>query len=79
MQECCKRAFLRGAFLASGSISDPEKFYHFEIVCATEKKAVQLQEIIKHFRIDAKIVERKRHFVVYIKEGSGRGMPTIRV
>ena len=71
MQECCKRAFLRGAFLASGSISDPEKFYHFEIVCATEKKAVQLQEIIKHFRIDAKIVERKRHFVVYIKEGSG--------
>ena len=36
---CCRRAFLRGAFLASGSISDPEKFYHFEIVCATEPKA----------------------------------------
>ena len=30
---CCKRAFLRGAFLASGSISDPQKSYHFEIVC----------------------------------------------
>lgn len=71
MQECCKRAFLRGAFLASGSISDPEKFYHFEIVCATEKKAKQLQQIIKCFEIDAKIVERKRHFVVYIKEGTG--------
>lgn len=71
MKECCKRAFIRGAFLASGSISDPEKFYHFEIVCATESKAEQLQKIIKIFEIDAKIVERKKHFVVYIKEGSG--------
>lgn len=71
MQECCKRAFIRGAFLTTGSISDPEKFYHFEIVCATEAKAEQLQKIIKFFEIDAKIVERKKHFVVYIKEGSG--------
>lgn len=69
-KECCKRAFIRGAFLASGSMSDPEKFYHYEIVCANEKKAVQLQNIIKYFEIDAKIVERKKHFVVYIKEGS---------
>ncbi len=71
MQECCKRAFIRGAFLSAGSISDPEKFYHFEIVCATMEKAVQLQEMINYFKIDAKIVERKRHYVVYIKEGSG--------
>ena len=42
---CCRRAFLRGAFLASGSISDPEKFYHFEIVCATEPKARQIQSL----------------------------------
>ena len=35
-QNCCKRAFIRGAFLASGSISDPEKGYHFEIVCQDE-------------------------------------------
>ena len=69
--DCCRRAFIRGAFLAAGSISDPEKFYHFEIVCATEAKAEQLQKIIKFFEIDAKIVERKKHFVVYIKEGSG--------
>ena len=38
-QNCCKRAFVRGAFLASGSISDPEKGYHFEIVCQDEVKA----------------------------------------
>lgn len=70
-KECCKRAFIRGAFLASGSISDPEKFYHFEIVCTTEDKAVQLKNIIQYFNIEAKIVERKKHFVVYIKEGAG--------
>ena len=35
---CCRRAFIRGAFLAAGSISAPEKFYHFEIVCPTEPK-----------------------------------------
>ena len=67
---CCRRAFLRGAFLASGSISDPEKFYHFEIVCATDAKARQIQSIMATFDIDAKIVIRKRFYVVYIKEGS---------
>ena len=67
---CCRRAFLRGAFLASGSISDPEKFYHFEIVCATESKARQIQSIMATFDIEAKIVMRKRYYVAYIKEGS---------
>ena len=42
---------MRGAFLASGSISDPEKFYHFEIVCATEPKARQIQSIMATFDI----------------------------
>ncbi len=67
---CCRRAFIRGAFLASGSISDPEKFYHFEIVCATMPKAEQLRDLIATFDIEAKIVLRKKYFVVYIKEGS---------
>ena len=67
---CCRRAFLRGAFLASGSISDPEKFYHFEITCASMGKAKQLQGLMASFMIDARIVLRKRYFVVYVKEGS---------
>ena len=41
-QNCCRRAFIRGAFLAAGSVSAPEKSYHFEIVCASQKKAEQL-------------------------------------
>ena len=69
-QTCCRRAFIRGAFLASGSMSDPQKNYHFEIVCKTQPQAVQLQEIMKGFAVDAKIVERKKHYVVYLKEGA---------
>lgn len=67
---CCKRAFIRGAFLTSGSISDPKKSYHFEIAVASEGKATQLREIINSFDIDAKIVIRKKYYVVYVKEGS---------
>ena len=67
---CCRRAFIRGAFLASGSISDPEKFYHFEIACVAEPKAEQLRELIATFDIEAKLVRRKKYYVVYIKEGS---------
>ncbi|OUP49511.1 DNA-binding protein WhiA [Lachnoclostridium sp. An181] len=67
---CCKRAFLRGAFLAGGSMSDPHKAYHLEIVCASEKKAEQIQQIMKSFEMDAKIVKRKKVYVVYLKEGT---------
>ena len=69
-QNCCKRAFIRGAFLASGSISDPEKGYHFEIVCPDVRRAEQLQTIIRGFSVDAKIVQRKKSHVVYVKEGA---------
>lgn len=69
-QTCCKRTFIRGAFLASGSISDPKKFYHFEIVCDSICKAEQLRDIVNSFEVDAKIIQRKKYFVVYIKEGT---------
>lgn len=67
---CCKRAFLRGAFLASGSISDPQKSYHFEIVCQEESQAQLLQELYRTFELDAKIVQRKKYYIVYMKEGA---------
>ncbi len=59
-----------GELSTSGSISDPQKGYHFEIVCPDEEKAQQLQEIIRSFHIDAKIVLRKKSYVVYVKEGA---------
>lgn len=69
-QSCCKRAFIKGAFLVAGSMSDPEKSYHFEIVCASKEKANQLQNIMNSFDVDAKVILRKRSYVVYLKEGS---------
>ena len=67
---CCRRCFLRGAFLVSGSVSDPRKSYHFEIVCNFAEKAGQLKELMKEFELDAKTVTRKGHEVVYLKEGA---------
>ena len=67
---CCKRAYIRGAFQAAGSMSDPEKNYHFEVVSTDEQTAEQLKEVLNFFDLDAKIVLRKKYYVVYMKEGS---------
>ena len=67
---CCKRAFIRGAFMASGSMTDPNKAYHFEIVCRTPEQAERLQELMREFETEPKIIERKNYYVVYLKEGS---------
>lgn len=67
---CCKRAYLRGAFLAAGSISNPEKSYHIEIVCANRKRANQIKMLINGFHLDSKVILRKNSYVVYLKEGS---------
>lgn len=70
MGECCKKAFIRGAFLCAGSVTNPEKSYHLEFVCPLEEWAKQIQEILRIFTIEAKIIVRKNHFIVYIKESS---------
>ena len=68
-RECCRRSFLRGAFLAAGSVSAPEKYYHYEIVCPDTQAAAKVQEVLKGFGLDAKVVSRKHSQVVYLKEG----------
>lgn len=65
-----KRGIIREAFLQSGSISDPEKFYHLEIVFLDLQEAEKIKGMMEDFGLDGKIVERKGHFVVYLKEGS---------
>ena len=69
-QYCCRRAYMRGAFLCIGSMSDPMKGYHLELVCNNRYQAEQIQEVLILFGLDAKIIARKKYFVVYIKEGS---------
>lgn len=66
---CCKRAYLRGAFLCVGSIVDPEKSNHLEFVCSDEETADVLKECMAEFDILAKTVRRKKYFVVYLKDG----------
>ena len=66
---CCKRAFIRGSFIATGSLCNPEKNYHLEFVENSLEFAENLKELINSFSVDSKVVKRKKHFVVYIKEG----------
>ena len=68
-QDCCKRAFLRGMFIACGSISDPNKDYHLEIIADDDNRAAIAVNILASFDIDAKIVHRKKYSVVYLKDG----------
>ena len=67
---CCKRAYIRGSFIASGSMTEPSKAYHLEIVCSTEMRAVFVRDMINSFGLESKIVQRKKTFVVYLKDGS---------
>lgn len=69
-QDCCRRAFLKGAFMTSGSISDPNKGYHLEIVCNNDIRALFIKKLIREFDIEGRIVRRKRYRVVYVKDGA---------
>ena len=66
---CCRRAYIRGAFLGGGSISNPEKTYHLEFVTNSEEHGRDLSKIINSFNLNSKIIIRKENHVVYIKEG----------
>lgn len=69
-RSCCKRAYIRGAFIAAGSLTDPEKGYHFEIVCEAVKQAALIMNIIGDFGLEPKLIQRKKYYVVYLKDGS---------
>ena len=56
--------------MASGSMSHPEKSYHIEFVCAARVQAEQIREMMHSFDLEAKVILRKKSYVVYIKEGS---------
>lgn len=68
-KDCCARAFLRGAFLAAGTVSDPAKSYHLEITCPGEREAMLLLTLMERCGMEPKEMVRKGTQVVYIKEG----------
>ncbi len=65
-EECA--AFLRGAFLACGSINDPSTAgYHLEFTSSTKKEGLYLASLLKKFNISAKVLKRNNHYMTYIK------------
>lgn len=63
-----KRAYIRGAFLGGGSVSDPEKAYHMEFVTVDEELSLYITELLNSYDFNAKVVTRKNSYVVYVKE-----------
>lgn len=66
---CCRKAFLRGAFMASGSVSKPQSDYHLELTCESENFAKNIIKTMKYFNLTAKLTDRKEEQVIYLKEG----------
>ena len=70
-KRCCRKAALRGVFLASGSVSDPARGsgYHMEMVFDSEEKAKDVAKLINSFGLKAKIAKRRNRYIAYIKDG----------
>lgn len=68
-RDCCKKAYIRGAFLGGGSVTNPEKTYHLEFVNHTLEHGEELSQLINSYGLSSKVIERKNSFVVYLKEG----------
>ena len=67
-KRCCKRSYIRGAFLGGGSVSNPEKSYHLEFVTSSKQHAEDLSKLINSFDLNSKIIPRGENFVIYLKE-----------
>jgi DNA-binding protein WhiA len=69
--QCCRLSFLRGAFLAGGSITDPQKkTYHLEMVTRNESFAGGLVYLMNLSQLKAKIGRRKGQYVIYLKDSA---------
>ena len=68
-EECCMKAFLRGAFFSCGSITDPEKNYHMEFVTFRRRLSQDFVSLLSEFGIEARVSVRKSNYVIYVKSG----------
>lgn len=68
-KKCCKRSYLRGAFLAGGSVNNPEtSSYHLEIFSLYKEHNDSLCELMNTFELNSKTLERKKGYITYLKE-----------
>lgn len=66
---CCRRAYLRGAFLGGGSVNRPEGDYHLELVTGNLDFGKTLVRLMKYFSLSVRMIERKNDYIVYLKDG----------
>ncbi len=67
---CCRRAYLRGAFLGAGSVNRPEGSYHLELVTGNAEMAKSLVRIMKSLSLPGRLTDRKDDYIVYLKDGN---------
>lgn len=67
-KNCCALAYLRGAFLGGGAISNPRRSYHCELVSSSEELSYDLQKLMNRFGLGAKVSKKQKNFTVYLKE-----------
>jgi len=72
-KKCCKKAFVRGAFIVAGAMINPEKNYHLEFVTHRYRLHSQFREILKQFGLTPKTVVRKSNYVIYFKNSEEIG------
>ena len=64
-----KKAYLRGVFLATGSINDPKTSrYHMEFLVNDNNEALSVVSLLSYFHINAKIINREKGYMVYVKD-----------
>ncbi|MCG8401878.1 MAG: DNA-binding protein WhiA [Firmicutes bacterium] len=66
--QCCRRAYLRGVFLGGGSVNNPGGTYHLEVITGNERQAADICRLMEGFGLEARISNRKKWLVVYLKE-----------
>ncbi len=69
-KDCCKKAYLRGAFLGSGFIAGPKSGHHLEIVLSSRQIADEITEILGVFDVVARVVKRRNNYMIYMKSGN---------
>ncbi len=66
--DCCRAAFLRGAFFAGGSVTDPRKRYHLELLTTHAQVGRELQTILRDLDLPSKTLQRNGAFITYFKQ-----------
>lgn len=67
--EQLSRLYIREAFIKSGSINDPNKKYHLQIMFKSNKKAEEMRMLLENFNINAKVIKKDNEYMLYLKEG----------